>query len=398
MADNASFVTQAIELIDAGHFHDAIVLLSTWVDVNTEDAKAWELLGKAYFDSGDWVSAKSAMERAIRLRPDSASAWCNIGTVLRKLGELAKAGEAQQRALMLDPNLRRAKVEAAKVEKALAADFVLSNDKSKPASCNETTTYYCQSCHHHIAQAIAEENEGLCAECLKASVSANLHHDDARRQGTVGWRVAVAVLSLIIIMLTIGRHGIQREGHQIDDSPTRTTDEAATIPSPANPPTAASRDKLDKKQQAGATSQSLSKSTGQAQNIPIPTRPPTPPQRKGDPYELMLKAQIDGYEARAERHVDRARKYKEDARTARMKGYPSSAVARWKIAQLAELEAAQRCWDLRDKACYDLARYWIGKRPMSEVISLLQLVEESQGGTTSLGAAARKQLQQLGYW
>jgi tetratricopeptide (TPR) repeat protein len=67
------------------------------------DGEAWELLGWAYYLSGEASAARSALERAVSLDVDRPSAHYRLGVVLRDLGDAAGARRGFQMAMDLQP-------------------------------------------------------------------------------------------------------------------------------------------------------------------------------------------------------------------------------------------------------------------------------------------------------
>lgn len=237
MSNSQSVLQKAQRFISAGKPTEAIRHLVAWTRQHSEDAVAWELMARAYFDMGHWPAARMAAMQVTRLRPNSAIAWCNLGTVERKLGKLDEAIEAQQRALSLDPQFSRAKTEIAKAQ---SGDNVQSPTESAPdapekyppaASTPELENpFYCRQCRRKLSQVVSDENEGLCGTCLRAQLTPEqVEPHSAVFLGLPFWVVGVVLVVFLVggatVGLMIGRHAKGRS-----TAPAATENPAATTP------------------------------------------------------------------------------------------------------------------------------------------------------------------------
>lgn len=73
------------------------------IDVEPDNAGAWEGLGVSRISTGQLEGAAEALARAADLRPDAADIWAVLGVVLIELGRLDEAQYAYGRARELEP-------------------------------------------------------------------------------------------------------------------------------------------------------------------------------------------------------------------------------------------------------------------------------------------------------
>jgi glycosyltransferase involved in cell wall biosynthesis len=81
-----------------------LALARVKVQQHPDSAEAFEELGHAALEAGEWVEALRAYQAAVRLMPDSAIYLRHVGNVLTLLGRLTEAEQAYRLALRLDPN------------------------------------------------------------------------------------------------------------------------------------------------------------------------------------------------------------------------------------------------------------------------------------------------------
>jgi Tfp pilus assembly protein PilF len=128
----------SFEMFNRGDLADAKLALQALLSVDPLMADAWQLLGIIERRLGDYPAARSAFERALRLKPADpqllsnfgnflaevgenqraidlyikatksngafADAWLNLGIVAQRIGDIATAGQALERANALRPN------------------------------------------------------------------------------------------------------------------------------------------------------------------------------------------------------------------------------------------------------------------------------------------------------
>lgn len=65
--------------LSQGQATEAVVTLKSVLDVDDQNAEAWDRLGVTYQAQGQWDSALNAHEKATKLAPDMLRAWTNLG-------------------------------------------------------------------------------------------------------------------------------------------------------------------------------------------------------------------------------------------------------------------------------------------------------------------------------
>jgi len=90
----------------SGDLTGAIAACNNALRFNTEDASAYNQLGRVLFNSGHPPQSQSAFEKALALKPGFAEAWHNLGHVLRAQNKLDEAEKAYARAVELAPYYR----------------------------------------------------------------------------------------------------------------------------------------------------------------------------------------------------------------------------------------------------------------------------------------------------
>jgi len=99
-----------IILVEAGRFDEAVGLLNRALDIIDYDPEAWNYLGVALWNKGDFAEARKAYERALALDADDAIVIANLGaldlsTYLKTRSEdaLSAAVESFRKAIAVDP-------------------------------------------------------------------------------------------------------------------------------------------------------------------------------------------------------------------------------------------------------------------------------------------------------
>lgn len=102
-----------------GDLQAAIASCNNALRFNTNDASAYNQLGRVLFNAGHPPQSQSAFEKAIALKPEFAEAWHNLGHVLRAQNRLEEADKAYTRSIELAPNYRSALLNLGVVKFAL---------------------------------------------------------------------------------------------------------------------------------------------------------------------------------------------------------------------------------------------------------------------------------------
>ena len=96
------FVNLADLLLDQNHSEEAIAYLREAIQIAPQDAKAHELLGKAYARLNKFPQAQAELEKAAQLAPENANLPCMMGPMYRKQGLTEKAKLALERCAFLN--------------------------------------------------------------------------------------------------------------------------------------------------------------------------------------------------------------------------------------------------------------------------------------------------------
>jgi hypothetical protein len=116
-----------------------------------------------------------------------------------------------------------------------------------------------------------------------------------------------------------------------------------------------------------------------------------------DVEELRLLAVLQKATQDALKHQDRAYKLQRDMDYEGEQGHRSQAKA-FALQTMQEASAWEASATTASQAAFDLAQHYLRQGRKGDAIMWLKRIEEREGGTTRLGAAARRQLQQLGAW
>jgi tetratricopeptide (TPR) repeat protein len=88
-----------------GRYSDALAAYDKVIGINPQFAKAWYNKGVTLRKLGKYEDALAAYDKAIGINPQFAEAWYNKGVTLRKLGKYEDAKTAFENAHKLDPKL-----------------------------------------------------------------------------------------------------------------------------------------------------------------------------------------------------------------------------------------------------------------------------------------------------
>ena len=98
----------AQQLMDAGHYADAIPLLKELVGRHPESPALTYGLGRCYFEVEDYGAAAASLRQAERRMPDSAQVHFFLGSALGLGGEFGEAVQQLRAAMGLDPKFEPA--------------------------------------------------------------------------------------------------------------------------------------------------------------------------------------------------------------------------------------------------------------------------------------------------
>ncbi len=90
----ADSLDKAESAIDAGNYQDAIPILEDMLEEDAENANAYNLLGFAFRNLGDYGKSETYYDQALTIDPKHKGANEYLGELYLKLGQLEKA-EAQ---------------------------------------------------------------------------------------------------------------------------------------------------------------------------------------------------------------------------------------------------------------------------------------------------------------
>ena len=86
-------------------WRDGVTLWSDVVSKSPGDARAWNNLGQAREQSGQFEAAELAFSEAVRLDPEYPRAYANLGIAFQRLGRIEEAIDAYDEALRLEPDI-----------------------------------------------------------------------------------------------------------------------------------------------------------------------------------------------------------------------------------------------------------------------------------------------------
>jgi tetratricopeptide (TPR) repeat protein len=96
-------VEEATELMNEGRFIEALVALRGVIKGNPRNVYAYNFLGSALFETGEFEASRDAYRAALRLRPGYLGARVALSHVLRKLGDVQGALSQANEALRQSP-------------------------------------------------------------------------------------------------------------------------------------------------------------------------------------------------------------------------------------------------------------------------------------------------------
>lgn len=103
-----SHINDSIRKQLGGDLQASIASCNNALRFNTNDASAYNQLGRVLFNAGHPPQSQSAFEKALALKPAFAEAWHNLGHVLRAQNKLEEAEKAYVRSVEIAPYYRSA--------------------------------------------------------------------------------------------------------------------------------------------------------------------------------------------------------------------------------------------------------------------------------------------------
>jgi len=114
-SSGATALTQGQQLVEAGHYLEAITVLERAVEQDPTNPSAFLSLGVALAYTGDQAEAVEAFRQAISLDSTQSKAYYNLGAISVANGQQALAEEQFRAALANDPRHRNAHLELAQL-------------------------------------------------------------------------------------------------------------------------------------------------------------------------------------------------------------------------------------------------------------------------------------------
>jgi tetratricopeptide (TPR) repeat protein len=88
----------------ASYWHDDVTLFAHALESTRNNYVAYNNLGTALADAGEYAAAEAQYVEAVRIKPDYANGYASLGATRLAAGDLRGAAGALQRALQLEPN------------------------------------------------------------------------------------------------------------------------------------------------------------------------------------------------------------------------------------------------------------------------------------------------------
>jgi tetratricopeptide (TPR) repeat protein len=133
-----------MQLLQSGHADQALQLLNSQIQRNPNDAAAYNLLGRVYFQIEQWDDAIRAAEKSVALAPDSseyhqwlARIYGEKADVVGKLHPVSaislvrKVKAEFEKAVALDPEGKNLSARSDLAEFYLEAPYIMGGDKTK---------------------------------------------------------------------------------------------------------------------------------------------------------------------------------------------------------------------------------------------------------------------------
>jgi tetratricopeptide (TPR) repeat protein len=95
--------SQAREAMDGGDYPEAVKALRSALVLDADDIEVSRMLGVAYMNMNDFLSARETFERVLSIDADDDLALSSLANALHRLGEDEKALEMHRKAIQKDP-------------------------------------------------------------------------------------------------------------------------------------------------------------------------------------------------------------------------------------------------------------------------------------------------------
>jgi len=161
-----SHINDSIRKQLAGDLPAAITSCNNALRFNTNDASAYNQLGRVLFNTGHPPQSQSAFEKALALKPEFAEAWHNLGHVLRAQNKLEEAEKAYARSVELAPYYRSGLLNLGVVKLA----------RGKNTEAIESFDTLLEIAPQHVD---AHINVGIAQHILRNTAEAKKHYEQA---------------------------------------------------------------------------------------------------------------------------------------------------------------------------------------------------------------------------
>ncbi|MDD5025020.1 MAG: tetratricopeptide repeat protein [Methanoregula sp.] len=104
MPDVQGLSAKALELAEAGHYEQALDLVSREIKTDANNANAWYNKGIILFKMGRFQDARNSFAQATDIDPAFAEAWYNKGIALMNLEKYFEAIRAFDKAIAVNSN------------------------------------------------------------------------------------------------------------------------------------------------------------------------------------------------------------------------------------------------------------------------------------------------------
>jgi Flp pilus assembly protein TadD len=118
MDDVYDLYQRGMALLEDGHFHQATIPLAKARDLDPEKTSIREGLGRAYFRSGNFESARAEFEAVVERAPTNDYALFCLGRSLMQLGRTAEARKPLTLAACMNPKRRDYRIYRDRARKA----------------------------------------------------------------------------------------------------------------------------------------------------------------------------------------------------------------------------------------------------------------------------------------